>query len=208
MNPNCLQWLAHGLANQLAQLAARGHNIIAPFEFAGANETNVVTLIERSFTGLGYDTWREQRYPPPSTERYDLLAEPPGTSPNGTDAWMVEVKVVWDRATIGDGRLYRRRFYEERVILEDFRRLTDVATDANKLMVIVFFSDVPVPSRGSEALLRIVDVLEAIAQEYPNAALEGQAVRDFGVHCACDQSEWPCHYGHIYCWRVMPREVK
>jgi hypothetical protein len=213
MNPNCLQWLAHGLANQLAQLAARGHNLQHPFPFNGCNERNVVTFIERSFTGLGYHTWREVRYQPENQECYDLLAEPQGTSPDERDAWMIEAKVLGER---DDNRLTHGLFFEHNeqheftgAILGDFERLSQELRRAQKVVVWVFFSETSfVLRRGGTAPLWIGDTLDAVVHYFPNAVQQGRSLVNFRDHCndiAPAVRCYPSDFAHIFCWRIYPR---
>jgi len=188
------QWLTDAIARHLATWASRGHRKKGePSPFEPLNEASIVTILDRIFTGLGFCTWPESRKYGGKDQALDLWAN----AIDGSDAHMIEAKVVWDYADI---RLNRKRFDEQRELIGDFARLTATKVQAVKLVVWVMFAKVQEIVTAGENVkgMRLGDALAAIKKEFPNASLEGASRLSLEEHCDCQD----CKFAHVFCWVI------
>jgi len=190
------QWLTDAVARHLTAWASRGHRKKGePVPFEPLNEASIVTILDRIFTGLGFCTWPESRKYGGKDQALDLWAN----GIDGSDAHMIEAKVVWDYA---DNRLNLQRFEERGELLGDFDRLTKATeVQATKLVAWVMFAkDQEIATAGENVKgMRLGDAIAAVGRKFPNASLEGKTEGiSFEEHCDCKD----CKFAHVYCWVI------
>jgi len=197
-NTSPLQWLADAVTRHVVQRVAAFRRTTAEqsCDFDGMNETAAVVVLSKIFEGLGFDPYFEQKVYGESRARLDLWVG----EPDGTPAWYLEAKIIWDGC---DQRLNRARFLGNGEILGDLVRLSECEAEpaVRKVAVWIAFSDreafAPIDS-GTKAL-RLGDAISLVTSTLPSAKLASQRSVDLGRFANCVAS---ARYLHVLCWTI------